>query len=81
MTATVRARMVGLSATVTILAVLAGLPAMLLAIGANPIPDHVPDPQQAWAALTARDDGTLTLRLLAVLAWLAWAFLTATITL
>ena len=81
MTRTIRARMIGLSATLTILAVLAGLPALLLAIGANPIPDHVPNPQQAWTALTSRDDGTLTLRLLAVLAWLAWAFLTATITL
>ena len=38
MTRTIRARMIGLSATLTILAVLAGLPAMLLAIGANPIP-------------------------------------------
>ena len=81
MTRTIRARLIGLTATLAILAVLAGLPALLLAIGANPIPDHVPNPQQAWTALTSRDDGTLTLRLLAVLAWLAWAFLTATITL
>ena len=41
MTSTIRARLIGLTATLAILAVLAGLPAMLLAIGANPIPDHI----------------------------------------
>ena len=81
MTATIRARLIGLTATLAILAVLAGLPAMLLAIGANPIPDHVPTLEQIWTALTSRDDGTLTLRILAVVAWAGWAFLTATITL
>ena len=81
MTATIRARLIGLTATLAILAVLAGLPAMLLAIGANPIPDHVPTLEQVWTALTSRDDGTLTLRVLAVVAWAGWAFLTVTITL
>ena len=68
MTRTIPARLKGLTATLAILAVLAGLPAMLLAIGANPIPDHVPTLEQAWTALTSRDDGTLTLRVLAVVA-------------
>jgi hypothetical protein len=77
MTATIRARLIGLTATLAILAVLAGLPAMLLAIGANPLPDHVPTLEQVWTALTSRDDGTLTLRVLAVVAWAGWAFLTA----
>ena len=45
MTSTIRARLIGLTATLAILAVLAGLPAMLLAIGANPIPDHVTQPR------------------------------------
>ena len=81
MTRTIPARLIGLTATLAILAVLAGLPAMLLAIGANPIPDHVPTTEQVWSALTSRDDGTLTLRILAVVAWLGWAFLTATLTL
>ena len=81
MTSTIRARLIGLTATLAILAVLAGLPAMLLAIGANPIPDHVPTLEQIWTSLTSRDDGTLTLRILAVVAWAGWAFLTATITL
>ena len=62
MTATIRARLIGLTATLAILAVLAGLPAMLLAIGANPIPDHVPTLEQVWTSLMSRDDGTLTLR-------------------
>ena len=77
----IRARLYGLTATLAILAVLAGLPAMLLAIGANPIPDHVPTLEQVWTALTSRDDGTLTLRVLAVVAWAGWAFLTISITL
>ena len=81
MSATIRARLIGLTATLAILAVLAGLPAMLLAIGANPIPDHVPTLEQVWTALTSRDDGTLTLRVLAVVAWAGWAFLTISITL
>jgi nucleoid-associated protein YgaU len=81
MTRTIPARLVGLTATLAILAILAGLPAMLLAIGANPIPDHVPTLEQIGTALTSRDDGTLTLRLLAVVAWAGWAFLTGTITL
>ena len=50
MTSTIRARLIGLTATLAILAVLAGLPAMLLAIGANPIPDHVPTLEQIWTA-------------------------------
>ena len=77
----IRARLFGLTATLAIIAVLAGLPAMLLAIGANPIPDHVPTLEQIWTSLMSRDDGTLTLRVLAVVAWAGWAFLTVSITL
>ncbi|KGN41043.1 LysM peptidoglycan-binding domain-containing protein [Knoellia aerolata] len=81
MTHTIRARLLGLTATLTILAVLIGIPATLVAIGANPVPDHVPTLDEAVTALTSRDDGTLTLQVLTVVAWLAWAFLAATLAL
>ena len=81
MTHPIRARLLGLAATVAILTVLIGIPATLVAIGANPIPNGLPTLDQLTTALTTRDDGTLTLRVLTVAAWLAWAFLAATITL
>jgi hypothetical protein len=81
MTHPIRARLLGLAATVAILTVLIGVPATLVAIGANPIPTTAPHLDQLTTALTTRDDGTLTLRSWPSLAWLAWAFLTATITL
>jgi hypothetical protein len=39
MTHPIRARLLGLAATVAILTVLIGVPATLVAIGANPIPE------------------------------------------
>ncbi|HRA35871.1 MAG TPA: LysM peptidoglycan-binding domain-containing protein, partial [Acidimicrobiales bacterium] len=81
MTHPIRARLLGLAATLAILTVLIGIPATLVAIGANPIPNRLPTLDQLTTALTTRDDGTLTLHVLTVAAWLAWAFLTATITL
>jgi len=81
MTHPIRARLLGLAATLAILTVLIGVPATLVAIGANPIPNGLPTLDQLTTALTTRDDGTLTLRVLTVAAWLAWAFLAATITL
>lgn len=64
-----------------ILTVLIGIPATLVAIGANPIPNGLPHARPAHHRPDhARDDGTLTLRVLTVAAWLAWAFLAATIT-
>ena len=73
MTHPIRARLLGLAATVAILTVLIGIPATLVAIGANPIPNRVPTLDQLTTALTTRDDGTLTLRVLTVAAWLACA--------
>lgn len=81
MTHPIRARLLGLAATATIVTVLAGVPATLVAIGATAVPDQLPTLDQVTTALTSRDDGTLTLRVLAVLAWAAWAFLAGTIAL
>ena len=78
---TLRTRLVGLAATVATLALVAGFPALLIAIDATPVPTSVPSWDTVVTALTSRDDGTLTLRVLAVVAWGGWAFLTFTIAL
>ena len=55
---TLRARLAGLTATVALLGLLAGLPATLLALGANPIPRALPTLEAVRHALTTPDDGT-----------------------
>ena len=76
---TTRRRLTGLLATAGLVAIVAGIPAVLIAIGATPIPDRVPSWDTVAGALTSRDDGTLAVRALAVLAWAAWLFLTGAI--
>ena len=76
---TTRARLTGLGATATVLAIVAGLPAVLVAIGATPIPTTLPTWDAITGALTTRDDGTLALRALALLAWGAWLFIAGAI--
>jgi len=72
-------RMQGLPAALTILAIVIGMPLVLLAVGAEPIPGHIPD----WASLRhdlfSRDDGTFALAVLKYLAWIAWLVMTALI--
>ena len=48
---------------------MAGLPAVLVAIGATPAPTTLPTWDAVVGALTSPDDGTLALQALAVLAW------------
>jgi nucleoid-associated protein YgaU len=73
-TPTTRQRLTGLLATVAVLGIIIGLPAVLLAIGANPIPDQAPTLDAVKDSLLAPDDGTLLLGLLKVIVWVAWAF-------
>ncbi|HEY0948658.1 LysM peptidoglycan-binding domain-containing protein, partial [Nocardioides sp.] len=75
-TPTQRQRLTGLLATVAVLGIIIGLPALFLAIGANPIPDQTPTLQSVKDALLAPDDGTLILGLFKVIGWAAWAFMT-----
>ena len=76
---TLRTRMRGLLATGALLAIVAGLPLILLAIGAYPIPHSMPSLETIKSALSSQDDGTLALGFIKVVAWAAWAFLTLSI--
>lgn len=61
-------RLAGLVACLAVTAIVAGVPALLLAIDATPGPSDI-----TWTRLTATDDGTLALVVISVIAWLAWA--------
>ena len=74
-----RNRLTGLAATLLLLGILIGIPAALVAIGANPLPETLPTLEQVRAALTSPDDGTLMLRAITVIAWGAWAVMVASI--
>ena len=76
---TLRTRLRGLLATGALLAIVAGLPLALLAIGASPIPASMPSLETIKSALSSQDDGTLALGFIKVVAWAAWAFLTLSI--
>lgn len=74
-----RTRLRGLLATGALLAIVAGLPLALLAVGASPIPHSLPSMETMKSALSSQDDGTFALGFIKVLAWAAWAFLTLSI--
>ena len=63
---TLRRRLTGLAALLAILALLIGLPAVLLAVGANPFPAGIPSLADVVRALAAPDDGTLLLALIKI---------------
>ncbi len=74
-----RTRLVGLLATLILLGIVIGLPAILLALGANPIPRSLPTLEQLRSAVTTPDDGTLALGAIKVIAWASWIILTGSI--
>ena len=69
-------RLVGLAASVALLALLVGLPTVLLALGWGPAPSGL---DGWWAALTSPDDGHLTVLILKGAAWVVWGLLAVTI--
>lgn len=63
----------GLAAIVTIVAVIGGVPLLLLGLGGSPLPAHLPGWHHLSAVLTQRDDtGSVFLALVRELTWLAW---------
>lgn len=69
-------RLVGFAASLALLTLLVGLPAVLLALGWGPTPSGL---DGWWAALTTPDDGHLTILVLKVAAWIIWGLLAVTI--
>ena len=68
---TLNSRLRGLAATLALVAFVVGVPAVLLAI------DAVPDLAAfSWSRLTAPDDGTLVVEVIAAVCWIAWAVFT-----
>lgn len=71
-----RQRLRGLAATLAIVAFVAGIPFLLLAIGATPSGGDITG---LPSTLTRRDDGTLALLLLTLAVWIAWAVVAASL--
>jgi nucleoid-associated protein YgaU len=68
---TLNSRLRGLAATLALVVFVLGVPIVLVAI------DAVPDLAEfAWSRLTAPDDGTLAVELIAAVCWVAWAVFT-----
>lgn len=72
---TVRERLSGISACLVIIALLAGMPAVLVGVEVNPIPNHLPTYHGLVALLTTPDDGTVALAALGYAGWLVWIVL------
>jgi LysM repeat protein len=57
----------------------AGAPVLLAKVGGNPLPRHLPGLAEIGDALVSPDDGSLFIRLLTMLGWLAWATFTLSV--
>lgn len=66
-------------ALLVLLALVAGLPFGLITVAPLPVPTAIPDWDGIWQSLVRPDDGSLFVRLLAVVAWLAWAAFTLSV--
>ncbi|WP_191564062.1 LysM peptidoglycan-binding domain-containing protein [Janibacter melonis] len=67
-------RLRGLLALVGILAILGGVPWLLLAIGASPVPSSTPQVGEIWDAVRQPADGAVFRTIFTYAAWLAWLF-------
>ena len=73
-----RQRLRGLAATLLILLLVAGVPFLLIAIGAAP---WKADLGELRTTLTSTDDGTLAMVVIGAVAWIAWAFVAVSVVL
>ncbi len=73
---TLAQRLQGLAATLLILLLVAGVPFLLIAIGAAPWQAHL---DELRTLLTSPDDGTLAMVVIAAVAWVAWAFVAVSV--
>jgi hypothetical protein len=71
--------LVGILALLFTGGVIAGAPMLLLRVGGNPLPDHVPSLDEITLLLTSPDDGGLFLRALTLVGWLAWVTFTLSV--
>ena len=71
-------RLHGLAAALVILLLVAGVPFLLIAIGAAP---WKADLGELRTLLSSPDDGTLAMAVIATVAWLAWAFVAVSVVL
>ncbi|HYT09238.1 MAG TPA: LysM peptidoglycan-binding domain-containing protein, partial [Mycobacteriales bacterium] len=62
----------GLLALAALTGLLAGIPAVLVAVGADPLTVRLPTPDRVRQLLTSPDDGTRLIAVLRVVAWAGW---------
>lgn len=75
-----RRTLTGLGATLLLLLLLVGLPALLVLIWPVGLPHIQLTPAGVWAALLRPDDGTLFLTLIKAAGWVVWALMLLTVT-
>mgnify|MGYP006927927577 CR=1 FL=1 len=74
-------RLTAILAGTGLLAIIIGLPALLIATANVAAPHHGWTPAGLWQALLAPDDGTLLVTIVKLAGWISWAILTTTIAL
>ena len=77
----IRKRLVGLLASLAVIAIVIGMPILLLRVGGNPIPTSLPGAGEVWGWLSRPDDGTVALAAIMIASWLVWGLLTLTLVL
>jgi DNA-binding SARP family transcriptional activator len=69
----------GVTALLTLIILVAGLPIALYRLGGDPLPRHIPSWHHISTLLLHRDNGTVFLGAVRDLSWIAWAAFTAAV--